>query len=90
MDKFKELLSLCKCSVEVAVNDHKDYYESVSEHLTEDDKEGLSEEVLNEMIRRDTVIRVIAYPNTPVGNYCVYHYDLDMAIDIIINAIKNQ
>ena len=33
MDKLKELLSLCKNSVTVSVNQQRDYYESVEDHL---------------------------------------------------------
>ena len=33
MDKLKELIALCKCSVTVSVNDHRDCYETVAQHL---------------------------------------------------------
>ena len=45
MEKFKELVSLCKGSVEISVNDHKDYYESVEQHINEEYREDIDKEV---------------------------------------------
>lgn len=87
-ENFKELVSLCKASVELSVNDHKDYYESIEQHLDEEDRRDIDKEVFEQMVKRDTVVRVVAYPLTPIGSFVVYHYDIDKAIDMVLNAIK--
>jgi len=87
MEKFKELVSLCKASVEISVNDHKDYYESVEQHINEED---IDKEVFEEMVKRDIVVKVQAYPDTPIGFFVVYHYDIDKAVDIALDAVKND
>ena len=88
MEKLKELMSLCKISVDVSINSHKEYYESVEDHVGWEDVSDKN--VLEEMIKRDTVVCVVAYPNTPVSFYRVYHYDLDAAIDEMIAHLRED
>jgi len=90
MEKFKELVSLCKASVEISVNDHKDYYESVEQHINEEEREDIEKDVFDEMAKRDTVVKVQVYPHTPIGFFVVYHYDIDKAVDIALDAVKND
>jgi len=95
MEKFKQLVSLCKSSVEISVNNHRDYYQSVKSYIEEANRiddvfEELDLKVYDEMIRRNTIVEVQAYPDTPGGFYKIYHYDIDIAIDKIIEAIKNK
>lgn len=78
MDKLNELLSRCKCGVHIDVNEHRDYYESVEEHV--DYAAEIDPGTLSEMIKRDTVIRCQFYPDTPIGFYVVWHYDLDACL----------
>lgn len=88
MEKFKILVSLCKSSVEISVNDHKDYYESVEDHVSADTRKNIEPEVFAEMVKRDTIVRVQAYPHTPIGSYTIYHYDIDKAVKSTIEAVK--
>lgn len=88
MEKFKELVSLCKASVEISVNDHKSYYESVEYHINEDDRKNIDKEVFEEMIKRDTVVKVQVYPHTPIRFFVVYHYDIDKAVEIAVDAVN--
>jgi hypothetical protein len=90
-EKIKWLLERCKASVSISVNNHKDNYESVIEALEDEIMEGeIDQEILNEMIKRSTIVYVHAYPDTPVGFYSTYHYDLESALDIIIESIKGR
>ena len=90
MEKFKELVSLCKSSVRISVNEHKDYHESVEQHINEENIKDIDIEIFEQMINRDIIIRVQAYPDTPSGFFLVYHYDIDEAIDIALEAVKNN
>lgn len=90
MDKLKELVSLCKASVEISVNDHKDYYETVDQYISEKEREDIKPEVFAEMVERDTIVTVQAYPDTPIGSYTIYHYDIDKAVELAIMAVKNS
>ena len=85
MDALKELLSKCKCGVFITVNQHRNYYQSVNDKLDEiaclEDPPDISEDVRNKIIETDTVIEIQFYPDTPIGSYSVYHWDLDMALD---------
>lgn len=94
MEKFIKLASLCKCSVSIEVNGHRDYYQSVQGYM--DDVTGnfgsprTTQDVLDEMIKRDTVVWVQFYPYTPIGFYCIYHYDIEIAMDEALKVIQEQ
>lgn len=85
MDKLKELLNRCKCGVFVTVNEHRDYYEPAEKHVEDamsmECPPEIADDVRAEMIARDTIIKVHFYPDTPIGSYEVWHYDLDAALD---------
>lgn len=89
MEKFKELVSLCKASVEISVNDHRDYHETVEQHLNELEIEDIDKEIFDEMVKRDTLVKVQAYPRTPIGFFVIYHYDIESAIDIALDIAKS-
>ena len=94
MNKLKELLSNCKASVSITVNQHRDYYQSVEEHIEEQaliDEELIDEigkEVYEEMKKTNTIIKIQAYPDTPIGSYRLFHYDIDKAIDIMLSCVN--
>ncbi len=94
MNELKELLSKCKASVSITVNQHRDYYQSVEDYIEKQAfiDEGLIEEigldVYEEMQKTDTVIEIQAYPETPIGSYRVMHYDINKAVRIILDCVN--
>lgn len=90
MNKLQELKNRCKCGVYIEINPHKDVYESVEKNIFEDDKEDIEEEILKEMIKRDTIVRIQFYPNTPVGCYVIYHYDIEKGLDYAIKILNEN
>lgn len=94
MDKLKELMAKCKCSITLTVNKHRDHYQSIADYLQEEkdfsnDGEMLCEaDVEAKIIETDTLIELQFYPNTPVGFYKVVHYDLDLALDEALACFK--
>ena len=95
MEKLKRIIQLCKCSVNISINSHKDFYQNIEQHIKdyykcgkELDEDDVSKEVLDEIIKRDTIIHIQVYPDTPIGSYSVYHYDLDMAIDEMLLILE--
>jgi hypothetical protein len=93
-DKIKELLSLCKCGVSIAINEHRNLHQSVAEAL--EDTQNLScppditHDVRAKMIETDTIVVLHFYPLTPVGFYEVWHYDLDAALDEALATVKKE
>ena len=88
MDKLKKLMGLCKCGVFLSVNEHRDYYETVEQRIAHND--GLDEieaDVLKKMIKTDTIIKLQFYPDTPIGFYVIYHYDLNIALDEALKCL---
>jgi len=91
---LKRLVELCRAEVSVEVNSHKAIYETAAEYLADwKDRHGtddFSPEVEAEMIARDCIVRVQAYPDTPVGFYLIWDSDVDRAINRAIAAIEGE
>lgn len=91
MEKFKELMSKCKASVHLTINDHKDSYQSVEEYLTYPNVENIEEDIgydiYEKMKELDTIVCLTIYPDTPIGSYQIYHYDIDEAIDKALKLV---
>jgi len=84
-DLLISLVKKSKASVNVTVNLHKDYYETVEQHMqslvaTEQADMEDFHDVLEEMIKKDTIIEIQFYPDTPIGSYTVYHHDMMEAL----------
>ena len=94
MNELKELLSKCKASVSITVNQHRDYYQSVKGYieeqaqLDEDLIEEIGLDVYEEMQKTNTVIEIQAYPDTPIGSYRIFHYDIDKAVRIMLGCVN--
>lgn len=91
-DLLQALATACKCEVSVSINGHRNYYESIERHLESVPYEqmDIDPEVRAEMIRRDTIVNVIAYDKTPVGSFHVVHYDLDTALRRMLTAVTSE
>lgn len=91
-DKLAQLIALCKCSVTVQVNDHRDNYISVARWLEEHDANDLNDRIPGDvqagMIASDTIVEIFCYPRTPVGQASIVHYSLDAALDAMLEAMK--
>ena len=93
MEKLNKLTQRCKCGVHLAVNLHRDYYETVEQHfksnpIDEKDLEDIDKDVYEKMKETNTIIELQYYPDTPIGFYKVYHYDLEMAIDEALSSLN--
>jgi len=94
MNKLKELLSKCKASVSITVNQHRNYYQSVKDYIEEQaliDEELIDEigkEVYEEMKKTNTIIEIQAYPYTPIGSNRTFHYDIDKAVDVMLSCVN--
>lgn len=89
MKRFKELMSLCEGSVMIEINAHKDYYDSVENHFR-GVSQRVGQSILDVMIERDTIVHIQAYPHSPIASYSVYHYDLDVALDEILELVRSE
>jgi hypothetical protein len=94
MDKLKLLMSKCKCGVYLTINQHKDDYRSVAQFLDDVDSLDHGDEIgsaIREMMAAtDTTIELQFYPDTPIGFYIIYHYDLDLALDEALACIEKE
>jgi len=94
VDKLLELMSLCKCGISISINDHKDVYQTAEQRLADMEATGqlddVDQQVIACIIERDCLIQIFAYPDTPVGNYACVHYDLELSLTEVVDAIKGE
>lgn len=90
MEKLEELISLCKVSLEININQHKSFCYPLKSWIGEDDLEDIDEYILNEIIKRDMLVHIQAYNETSTSCWVVYHYDLTKAIEKTIELIKSE
>lgn len=93
MDKLIELFNLCSASVTIIHDEHKDFYQTVEEFINDREKalgESLSidADVRKFMVEKNHMITLHAYPDTPIGFYTVYHWDLLTAVEEMLTIVK--
>lgn len=93
-DKLKRIISVCKCSVSLTVNPHKDLYEDVimyfNRHKPSEVLDDIEYDIWEEMIKKDRIIELQFYPKTPIGFYTLYHYDLDLVLTEALRVLKEE
>ena len=88
---MKKILAKCKCGVYFTANEHKDIYEAAGQWLADcDETKDTDKEIIDEMIRRDTIYTLQFYPNTPIGSYKILHYDYDELIKQAEEILKEE
>jgi len=77
---FDELVSRCKASVNLNVNDHRSSYEPIGQYIVnlEDD---FDPEELKRLEAADCVYRLQFYPDTPIGFYVCYGTSLTEVLE---------
>ena len=88
IDKLKYLINSC-VSVTLEVNEHRGVYEQIDEYL-EVRQENVSEDLLCEMVRKDSLVSLQVYPDTPVGSFVIYHHDIDKAISEMYDTVMGE
>lgn len=91
MEKLNELFNLCSASVTIIHDEHKDYYQSVEVFLSDLESLmpiSLDADVRKVMVEKNHMITLHAYPDTPIGFYTIYHWDLLAAVDEMLAIVK--
>jgi hypothetical protein len=88
--KIEYLASLCREDVTIWVND---YYRGAGETIRTHIKDrgfDTPEDVITEMEKRNIIVTVQAYPNSQVSSYVYSHYDIEVALDTVIQWIEQE
>ena len=93
MSKLQKILDRCKCGVFLTVNQHRDYYRTAEDALLEKQEyecpPRIDAEVREVMEKTNTIIELQFYPDTPIGSYSIYHYDLEKILDEALEILKD-
>ena len=88
-EPIHRIAALCKAGVFISINEHRNYYESVTEWLDNHyDTRDVTDDIRAEMIRTNTTVEISAYPDTPVGCYVVLHHDLATALQRMVEILE--
>ncbi len=93
MNKIERLVKHCKGSVSITFNDHTTNYSTVEKELEYNHfnrYDDVPEDVKAEMVKRDTMVEIQFYTDTPVGFYLIVHYDLDKALDEALKIVDER
>lgn len=93
--RLAQLCEKCKCGVYVFINEHRNYYKTAEFTLSElfdrrEDPPEIDSVIRAEMIKRDYIVEIHFYPDTPIGFFCVYHWDLDAALCMALELLNNR
>lgn len=94
MNDLDFLVANCKCGIHITVNRHRDYYQSAKEALEEyrnyECPPEVDDEVRQMMIDTNTIVNVQFYPDTPIGSYDIYHYDINEALKKAASILRRR
>lgn len=90
MDGLETIISKCKYSVTLSINEHRDSYCSLEDYLEAINyKEDIKKDVLDKMIELDRMVMLQFYPDTPVGFFVIIHHDINEAIRLALLELKD-
>lgn len=94
MNKLKELMKRCKCEISLSINSHKNDYITLEDELEDLDLQGITDDLDNDIrdkiIETQTLVMLYCYPNTPTGFFCSVHYDVDLAIQEVLQSFHKE
>lgn len=94
MEKLQELINKCKAEIIININPHTSGYQTIDEYkkylidslaIEDGDIDGKIYEKMKEL---NSFISIQFYPDSPVGYYTIYHYDIEKAIDEALTIVK--
>lgn len=90
MTNLEELISLCKADITIEINNHKGIYGSIGDYIGKVAISEIEPSIYEEMVKKDSLIRIQFYPLTPAGFYVVYHHDIELAIKEAIKIAQKE
>lgn len=93
MTTLQQLISGCKASVLISVNEHINDHRSIAEYITDarsyqSDLPSAAMEA--EMIARNTVVEIQFYPRTPICFYKVWHWDVELGLIEALSLLNSD
>lgn len=89
MEKLQQLIAASKYGLNISINPHKGVYQTIEEYLENPFKQDdVSYSDVMDMEMMGSLIEIQSYPDSPIGFQMIYHWNLEKAIDIAIEAIK--
>ena len=96
IDKTEKLITHCKCGVFLEVNEQKREGTSIVDYLeleyayNDYDEEDLPRSVARKIIKKNCLIKLQIFPDTPVGSYDFVHHDINKIINDALQVLKHN
>ena len=94
MERLIYLSSKCKGGIILTIDGHKGCCTTIDKYINTPEfcgcKDGDIEDwIKDKIIELNTIVELQFYPDSPIGFYKIYHYDIEMAVDNAIKIINN-
>lgn len=90
-EKLKKLISLCKGSIQITINGHQDFYQTVQDYVEELAGDfTIDKEMVQQIIQADTIVEFHFYPDTLLSFIFIAHYDLEQGLDLALKYFTER
>ena len=91
MDNLNKLMSKCEYGINISINTHKGE-DSIKGYVTNyfHDMNVFENVVLNQMVMLNKMVIIFCYPKNTKVRYTTFHYDLDKAINELLDLIEED
>ena len=91
MTRIQKLMELTGCAFNISLNPHKLDYQTIKQYSEHNpDIEEIENCIWKEILRRDTLVEITLYSDTPIGHCDILHYDIDLAIEEAISTFTQK
>jgi len=87
MEKLKKLVEACKFGLDICAKNHNPLFMNMWDYLYKYSNEP--NEISDKIGNNENLIEITCYPDSAVGYFTVYHYDIELAIDEALTIIEN-
>lgn len=87
-EKINKIVNGKPNSLSIQYNEGWSFYEPLDTEYIDRQDLGLDEKTKQEILTKQQIWSLVYYPNTPVGSLYVAHWDLEKALDLMVEAIE--
>lgn len=85
-----DIVNLCKCEVSIDIDSFTCNYQTIEQGLQDCREYKVDEEIIREMRDYGHIVRVQAYPNTPIGFEVTYGGSLPLALERMYTLLTEE
>lgn len=90
MNLLNTVVELAKAGAILNINPHRNHYTSAKQYMDDlisldaTSIEEIGQDVYDEIIKRDALMELHVYPDTPNGFFKIIHYDMEKVLELAL------